>query len=170
MIVLLFQIHRQLINDNIGKFVPLVMQTLGITITQPDISFPAHLHGIDVLNHTSSLQTAYADYISAQVKTLSFLAYISRCYANLIRPHFPLIPINVIRLLNSCPPDSASARKVFLFILFQPLFLRNFWWQLGIFFPRKSGSALFLILASCLMKRFSSETDTPATMCCDRWH
>lgn len=128
MIVLLFQIHRHLINDNIGRFVPLVIQTLGITISAPAHSQHPHLHGLDALGHVSLIQTAYYDYVSAQVKTLSFLAYISRCYANLIRPHFALIPTNVIRLLSICPPDCASARKVILLVIFA-LFIpfRNSW-------------------------------------------
>lgn len=111
MVVLLFQIHRRLVADNINKFAPQVIQTLTVTVTQPVLPPPSTI-GVESLSWVNPLHAAYSDYISAQVKTLSFLAYITRGFASIIRPHFSLIPSNVIRLLRSCPPDCASARKV----------------------------------------------------------
>lgn len=117
MVVLLFQIHRRLVSDNINKFAPQVIQTLTVTVTQPVLPPPPST-GVDSLSYVNPLHAAYADYISAQVKTLSFLAYITRGFASIIRPHYSLIPTNVIRLLRSCPPDCASARKVFSLHIF----------------------------------------------------
>lgn len=111
MVVLLFQIHRRLVADNISKFAPQVIQTLTVTVTQP-VHPSAPSTGVESLGYVNPLHAAYADYVSAQVKTLSFLAYITRGFASIIRPHYSLIPTNVIRLLRSCPPDCASARKV----------------------------------------------------------
>jgi transformation/transcription domain-associated protein len=44
---------------------------------------------------------------------MSFLAYILRGSANVLRPHQNAIPDFVIRLLRDCPPEAAATRKVF---------------------------------------------------------
>lgn len=43
---------------------------------------------------------------------MSFLAYILRGSANVLRPHQNAIPDFVIRLLRDCPPEAAATRKV----------------------------------------------------------
>lgn len=114
MVVLLFQIHRKLISDNISRFTPLVITALGVAVDGPPASTASQSVELDQLHATGPVHQAYADYISAQVKTLSFLAYVSRGFAAIIRPHHAVIPTNVMRLLRACPPDSASARKELL--------------------------------------------------------
>jgi transformation/transcription domain-associated protein len=45
-------------------------------------------------------------------KTLSFLAYLLRGFAEHLRPYQADIPKYVIQLLHSCPSESAAIRKV----------------------------------------------------------
>lgn len=122
MIVLLFQIHRKLVSENINRFAPQVIKALNVVIEVP-VNVTASQNSVagdlDILAQNHPLAVAFGDYVAVQVKTLSFLAYISRGFASIIRPHFSLIPTNVLRLLRDCPSDCASARKVLssIFIL-----------------------------------------------------
>ena len=45
-------------------------------------------------------------------KTLSFLAYIIRTYPAVIRKHKPPIPTFVLQLMQNCPAEASSTRKV----------------------------------------------------------
>jgi transformation/transcription domain-associated protein len=56
----------------------------------------------------------YNEFIVAQVKTMSFLAYILRSYTSLLRPYHNQIPEFVLRLLRECPPESSATRKELL--------------------------------------------------------
>jgi transformation/transcription domain-associated protein len=59
-------------------------------------------------------KSLYNEFIVAQVKTMSFLAYILRSYTNLLRPYHDQIPEFVLRLLRECPPESSATRKELL--------------------------------------------------------
>ncbi|KAG1115350.1 hypothetical protein G6F42_013958 [Rhizopus arrhizus] len=59
-------------------------------------------------------RSVYNDFIVAQVKTMSFLAYILRSYATLLRSFQNQIPDVVLRLLRECPPESSGTRKELL--------------------------------------------------------
>lgn len=59
-------------------------------------------------------RTVYNDFIVAQVKTMSFLAYILRSYTAVLRPFQSQIPDFVLRLLRECPPESSATRKELL--------------------------------------------------------
>ena len=59
-------------------------------------------------------RSVYNDFIVAQVKTISFLAYILRSYTTFLRPFQNQIPDFVLRLLRECPPESSATRKELL--------------------------------------------------------
>ena len=139
MVVLLFQLHRKFINENILKFVPFIIKILEISIPAPEFKFeskPSDDLGLISGQIRCRTRQNYCDFIQAKVKVLSFLAYVSRSFASALRPFQASIPLFVIDILNNCPPESASARKVrgtiFLVELFI-LFFRNYWLLLGIF-------------------------------------
>jgi len=48
------------------------------------------------------------------VKTLSFLTYLLRGFAEMMRPHEADISRSVIALMRSCPGESAATRKELL--------------------------------------------------------
>ncbi|KAI8605964.1 hypothetical protein EDD21DRAFT_315697 [Dissophora ornata] len=116
-VVLLFQTHRQFVNPNIATFIPLIIQTLGLQATQQaEAQRMAALHGEVFVGVSPAIRnrSVYTDFIVAQVKTMSFLAYILRGSANVLRPHQHAIPDFVIRLLRDCPPEAAATRKELL--------------------------------------------------------
>ena len=59
-------------------------------------------------------RSLYNEFIVAQVKTMSFLAYILRSYTTLLRPYQNQIPDFVLRLLRECPAESSATRKELL--------------------------------------------------------
>ena len=119
MVVLLFQLHRKFINDNILKFVPLIMKILEISLDPPPFTAEAEKKPADDLallaspeHGRSRLRQQYCDFIQAKVKVLSYLAYVSRSFSSALKAHQSAIPHFVIDILRNCPPESASARKV----------------------------------------------------------
>ncbi|KAK3822766.1 MAG: hypothetical protein J3Q66DRAFT_279230 [Benniella sp.] len=116
-VVLLFQTHRQFVNPNIATFIPLIIQTLGLQATQQaEAQRLAAAHGEVFVGVSPAIRnrSVYTDFIVAQVKTMSFLAYILRGSANVLRPHQNAIPDFVVRLLRDCPPEAAATRKELL--------------------------------------------------------
>ena len=115
MVVLIFQLHRKFINDNILKFVPFIIKILEISIPAP--KFEVETKKSDDLNLVTGQvicrsRQNYCDFIQAKVKVLSFLAYVSRSFSTALKSFQASIPMFVIDILNNCPPESASARKV----------------------------------------------------------
>lgn len=51
------------------------------------------------------------EFMGAQVKTLSFLAYIIKVYQDLVVQHSNLLVTGMISLLASCPMEVASLRR-----------------------------------------------------------
>ena len=98
-VVLLFQLYPRFVPVNIPKFMPLIVTTLGLQI--PPQARMTH-------------RLAYTDFIASQVKTLSFLAYVLRGFAEHLQPYKENIPKCVIQLLLNCPNESASVRKELL--------------------------------------------------------
>ena len=59
----------------------------------------------------SRFRVALSDFYTAQVKSLSFIAYLYRGYAQHISPHQETLAACVVQLLVSCPGDFPVARK-----------------------------------------------------------
>src|SRR5699024_8803169 len=59
-------------------------------------------------------RAAFGEFITAQVKTMSFLAYLLRMYAHQLQDFLPTLPSVVVRLLQDCPREKSSARKELL--------------------------------------------------------
>ncbi|KAI7899883.1 uncharacterized protein BX663DRAFT_576399 [Cokeromyces recurvatus] len=116
-VVLLFQSYRRAAADNIMKFVPLIFQTLSLQ-AKPQIEAAniANAKGEVFIGVSPAIKqrTLYNEFIVAQVKTMSFLAYILRSYTTLLRPYQHQIPDFVLRLLRECPAESSATRKELL--------------------------------------------------------
>ncbi|KAG0164843.1 hypothetical protein DFQ30_009322 [Apophysomyces sp. BC1015] len=113
-VVLLFQSHRRYATENIMKFIPLIFETLRLQ-AKPQAE-AARAHGDIFVGVSSEIRnrSVYNDFIVAQVKTMSFLAYILRSYTQLLRAYQDQIPDFVLRLLRECPPESSATRKELL--------------------------------------------------------
>ncbi|KAK2748551.1 hypothetical protein FQN57_000686 [Myotisia sp. PD_48] len=116
-VVSIFQIHRSSVSSNIGVFVPLIK---GILLLQAKPQERAHsdaaaqgkiFAGVskDIKN-----RTAFGEFITAQVKTMSFLAYLLRVHSNHLQDFLPSLPGVVVRLLQDCPREKSSVRKELL--------------------------------------------------------
>ncbi|ORX57551.1 hypothetical protein DM01DRAFT_1302758 [Hesseltinella vesiculosa] len=116
-VVLLFQSHRRYAAENIMKFIPLIFSTLQLQAKpQAEAANAASARGEVFVGVSPEIKnrSIYNDFIVAQVKTMSFLAYILRSYTALLRPYQDQIPDFVLRLLRECPPESSATRKELL--------------------------------------------------------
>lgn len=116
-VVSIFQAHRSSVPVNVKKFVPSIK---GILLLQAKAQKKAHDEAAERKTIFTGVskeiknRAAFGDFITAQVKTMSFLAYLLRVYANQLSDFLPTLPIVVVRLLKDCPREKSSARKELL--------------------------------------------------------
>lgn len=95
-IMLLFQCYPNYIETCIPVLVPLMMASLALRAPEEAAQvYPAR----------------YADFLDCQVKTLSFVTYLLRGCANLMRQFQDAICENTVKLLIACPKDAFAIRK-----------------------------------------------------------
>ncbi|KAI4327728.1 hypothetical protein L6164_020154 [Bauhinia variegata] len=100
-VMFLFQLYGRLVQANIPQLLPLMVAA--ISIPGPE-NVPSHL------------KTNFIELKGAQVKTVSFLTYLLKSYAEYIRPHEESICKSIVNLLVTCS-DSVSIRKELLISL-----------------------------------------------------
>nr|KYP66863.1 Transformation/transcription domain-associated protein [Cajanus cajan] len=100
-VMFLFQLYSRLVQSNIPQLLPLMVAA--ISVPGPE-RVPPHLK-----NHFIELK-------GAQVKTVSFLTYLLKSYADYIRTHEESICKSIVNLLVTCS-DSVSIRKELLISL-----------------------------------------------------
>ncbi|KAK3308730.1 uncharacterized protein B0T15DRAFT_117158 [Chaetomium strumarium] len=116
-VVSLFQVHRQTVPQNIKAFVPLIKSTL---LCQAKAQDQAHKDAAargtihTGVSPNIKNRAAFGDFITAQVKTMSFLAYLLRQYSNYLTDFLPSLPEITVRLLKDCPREKSGARKELL--------------------------------------------------------
>ncbi|KZF20186.1 putative histone acetylase complex subunit Paf400 [Xylona heveae TC161] len=116
-VVSLFQSYRNCVNKNVKLFVPLIKSVLLLQARpQERAHAEARAQGkiFTGVSHDIKNRTAFGDFITAQVKTMSFLAYLLRAYAQQLSDFLPALPEIVVRLLKDCPRERSSARKELL--------------------------------------------------------
>lgn len=105
-LVLMYQIYKQNVHQEIAEFVPLIMSTITL---QPPPAFKAM---------PNFNREVFVDFMSAQIKALSFLAYIIRTFLpqfqEIINSHSTEMVEGMISLLRLCPMEVASTRKELL--------------------------------------------------------
>ncbi|OAP64606.1 hypothetical protein AYL99_00578 [Fonsecaea erecta] len=116
-VVSIFQAHRTSVSANVKKFVPSIK---GILLLQAKAQEKAHADAaanktiFTGVSKEIRNRAAFGDFITAQVKTMSFLAYLLRVYANQLTDFLPTLPGVVVRLLKDCPKEKSGARKELL--------------------------------------------------------
>ena len=116
-VVSLFQVYRNAVAQNVKQFVPLIK---GVLMIQAKAQQQAHEDAAARGTTSSGIsphiknRTAFIEFISAQVKTLSFLAYLLRQYSQQLQDFLPHLPDIVVRLLKDCPREKAGTRKELL--------------------------------------------------------
>jgi len=116
-VVSIFQAYRQAVPTNVKLFIPVIKSVLS---TQAKAQEQAHRDAAAKGTiHTGvspniKNRAGFGDFITAQVKTMSFLAYLLRQYSTLFQDFLPTLPDIVVRLLKDCPREKSSARKELL--------------------------------------------------------
>ena len=116
-VVSIFQVHRNSVQQNVKQFVPL-MKSILLLQAKPQEKAHADAAAAGTIFTGVSPQIknrdAFGDFITAQVKTMSFLAYLLRVHASQLADFLPTLPTVVVRLLKDCPREKSSARKELL--------------------------------------------------------
>ncbi|KAG5438769.1 hypothetical protein PCANB_002489 [Pneumocystis canis] len=116
-VVLLFQSHKQFISTNLSAFISAIIDMLSL---QAAPQAEAHLIAAskneifigvspNILN-----KSLFGEFIIAQIKTMSFLAYVLRGFTATMKKYQNKIPEFCVRILKDCPPEISSARKELL--------------------------------------------------------
>ena len=116
-VVSIFQTHRNSVSANVKLFVPLIKSILLLQAKpQEKAHAEAAAQGKIFTGVCREIKNrpAFGEFITAQVKTMSFLAYLLRVYAQQLQDFLPTLPSVVVRLLQDCPREKSSARKELL--------------------------------------------------------
>lgn len=116
-IVLLYSTHKTLVNQSLPVFIPHIIEMLSLEAAPQAKAHAAAKARGEV--HTSvspqiKNRAAYGEFIVAQVKTMSFLAYALRGFSAALEQYHSRIPDFVVRLLQDCPCELSAARKELL--------------------------------------------------------
>lgn len=116
-VVSIFQVYRNTVPHNVKAFVPLIKSVLCLQAkAQEQAHADAATRGTIFAGISPSIKNraAFGEFITAQVKTMSFLAYLLRQYSQQLTDFLPTLPDIVVRLLKDCPREKSSARKELL--------------------------------------------------------
>ncbi|KAL7293008.1 hypothetical protein TKK_0013455 [Trichogramma kaykai] len=101
-VVLMYQIYKQNVHQEVADFIPLIMNTITLQPTPIQRNSP------------NFNKEVFVDFMGAQIKTLSFLAYIIRIYQDVVVQHCPMMIKGILGLLTLCPTEVAHLRKELL--------------------------------------------------------
>lgn len=100
-IVLMYRIFSE-VRQIVGDFIPLIMDTITLRPTDEQI------------NKKQFNKETFADFIGAQIKALSFLAYITKDYMEIVKQNSNKLVKGVLGLLELCPMEAAHLRRELL--------------------------------------------------------
>ncbi|KAL5007444.1 hypothetical protein ScPMuIL_016250 [Solemya velum] len=98
-VVLMYQLYKTSVHQEVAEFIPLIMNTITL---QPSTQHRAN---------PAFNKEVFVDFIAAQIKTLSFLAYIIRIYQEQVQNHSQQMVQGLLGLLTLCPQEVAHLRK-----------------------------------------------------------
>ena len=116
-VVSLFQAHRNCVPNNVKKFVPLIKKVLLLQASpQQRAHEEAQNRGEVFIGVSKDIKNrnAFGELITAQVKMMSFLAYLLRVYVQQLNDFLQMLPDIVVRLLRDCPSEKSATRKELL--------------------------------------------------------
>lgn len=102
-VVLLYQMYKTQLQQPLEQLLPLVLET---TVLRPPENIRYALRTSDKLD-----KEIYVEFISAQIKCLSFVAYLVRMYIGTVTKHHTQLTQGLLALLNDCPHEVVSVRK-----------------------------------------------------------
>ncbi|TNN09277.1 Transcription-associated protein [Schistosoma japonicum] len=101
LVVLMYQLFKQHIHQDISDFIPLIMDFINLKPTE------------EQKRNSNFSQEVFIDFMAAQVKTLSFLAYVIKIYQDSVELHSVSLVQGMMNLLINCPPSVTNMRKEF---------------------------------------------------------
>ncbi|XP_030767739.1 transcription-associated protein 1 [Sitophilus oryzae] len=101
-VVLMYQLYKQNVEQDVSDFIPLIMDTITL---QPTLE----QRQMDTFN-----KEIFVDFMGAQIKTLSFLAYIIKIYQPVVKSHSKMMVQGMLGLLTLCPMEVAHLRRELL--------------------------------------------------------
>ena len=119
-VVSIFQAHRALAPKNVNKFTPRIKNSL---LLQAGPQKRAHeeaeakddiFTGVAKEIKAKGQAGAFGDLVTAQVKTMSFLAYLLRAYQSFLSEFLQILPQLTVRLLQDVPRAHTATRKELL--------------------------------------------------------
>lgn len=116
-VVSLFQSHRACAQANVKKFPPLIKKVLLLQAApQKQAHEEAKAKGQTFIGVSKAIKNRqmHGEFLNAQVKMMSFLAYLLRMYHNQFVDFLETLPSVVIRLLRDCPSEKSATRKELL--------------------------------------------------------
>ena len=116
-VVSIFQVYRNCVAQNVREFVPhiqkvLLLQASAQKQAHADAAAKGQIH--TGVSPAIKNRAAFGEFITAQVKTMSFLAYLLRQYSSHLTEFLDGLPTIVVRLLKDCPREKSAARKELL--------------------------------------------------------
>jgi len=116
-VVSLFQAHRNCVPANVKKVIPYIKDVLKLEAGPQARAHEAARDRGEIFTGVCKEirnKAAFGELITAQVKMMSFLAYLLRVYAQQLSDFLPILPDIVIRLLRDCPSEKSATRKELL--------------------------------------------------------
>ncbi|KAG4306575.1 hypothetical protein PORY_000563 [Pneumocystis oryctolagi] len=116
-VVLLFQSHKQVISTNLPAFVSAIIDMLSLQASPQAEEHLIAASKNEIFTGVSpniSNKSLFGEFIIAQIKTMSFLAYVLRGFTATMKKYQNKIPEFCVRILKDCPPEISSARKELL--------------------------------------------------------
>lgn len=114
-IVFLFQTYREVVPQETKIFVPIIFNFLQIT---PAAQFQAHQEAeargeiyTDVAPALESKRGLFNDLLNAQVKTMSFVAYVLRVAFTALNSYRTVLPSIIVRLMKDMSTEAVATRK-----------------------------------------------------------
>ena len=101
-VVMMYQLYKPNVHQEVAGFIPLIMNTITLQ--------PSAQHR----SHPAFNKEVFIDFIAAQIKTLSFLAYIVRIYQEQVQNFSQQLVQGHLNLLSLCPQEVAHLRKELL--------------------------------------------------------
>ena len=116
-VVSIFQVYRPMVAPNVKLFIPLIKNVLMLEAKpQKQSRIDAEARGEIFTDVSPNIRNraAFGELINAQVKTMSFLAYLLRGYSSQLTEFLQVLPNIVVRLLQDCPREKSGSRKELL--------------------------------------------------------
>jgi transformation/transcription domain-associated protein len=116
-VVSIFQVYRNTVPPNVKIFVPLIKSVLLLQAEPQERAHNEAKARNEIFTGVSPNirnRAAFGEFITAQVKTMSFLAYLLRVYSQQLTDFLPTLPNIIVRLLKDCPREKSAARKELL--------------------------------------------------------